>query len=41
MQVMLVDYTVLGHSFKNNNHSKMGDYYGVYEKNQPLREFVK
>jgi predicted transcriptional regulator YdeE len=36
----LNDYSVLGHSFKNINHSKMGDYYGVYEKNKPMRDLA-
>lgn len=36
----LDDYTVLGHSFKEVDHNKTGDYYGVYENNQPLRDFA-
>ena len=36
----LDDYFVLGHIFKNIDHHKMGDYYGTFERNQPLRNFA-
>jgi len=33
-------YFVLGHTFENIDHGKMGTYYEVYEKNQVLRDFA-
>lgn len=36
----LEDYSVLGYTFKDIDHFKMGEYYEKYEKAQPLRNFA-
>lgn len=36
----LNDYTILGYSFKEIDHGKMGEYYGKYEHDQSLRDFA-
>lgn len=34
------DYSVLGYSFSNIDHGKMGEYYEKFEKDLPLRNFA-
>ncbi|MHB1485560.1 MAG: GyrI-like domain-containing protein [Saccharofermentanales bacterium] len=34
------EYYVLGHSFKDIDHGRLGEYYEKFEKDKPLRDFA-